>query len=124
MANICKLNSTAVSYIYIRICRTIYIYGFLSKLFFPKSAIIRGYMGLRFLLLSSASPCPNTCSICKGSVLCSAKVSSTRHIQSLQVGEELATHIMLFWPCGTAGMCSPSASDALYVTVYGIRIGI
>ena len=37
----------------------------------------------------------------------SARVSSTRHIQLLQVGEELATYMLLFWPCGTAGMCSP-----------------
>ena len=37
----------------------------------------------------------------------SARVSSARHVQSLKVGEELATYILLFWPCGTAGMCSP-----------------
>ena len=36
-----------------------------------------------------------------------ARVSSARHLQSLQVGEELATYIMLFWPCGRADMCSP-----------------
>ncbi len=36
-----------------------------------------------------------------------ARVSSARHVQSLQVGEELATYAILFWPCGTAGMCSP-----------------
>ena len=37
----------------------------------------------------------------------SARASSTRHIQLLQVREELATYMLLFWPCGTAGMCSP-----------------
>ena len=37
----------------------------------------------------------------------SARASSARHIQSLQVGEELVTYVLLFWPCGTAGMCWP-----------------
>ena len=38
----------------------------------------------------------------------SARVSSARHIQSLQAGEELATYILLFWPCGTAGSADPA----------------
>ena len=53
---------------------------------FPKiAAIIHVYMGLRFLLLSSASRCARThVQSAKGSF--SAKVSDARHFQSLQVG--------------------------------------
>ena len=39
-------------YIYVYI----FTYGFVSKFLFPKSAIIRVYMGLRFLLISYRTP--------------------------------------------------------------------
>ena len=48
----------------------------LIKIPFPKSARIRVYMGLRFLLLSSASPCPNTCSICKRNIISAREAHS------------------------------------------------
>ena len=72
---------------------------------FPKKCNNSCLLG--FLLLSSARPCPNTCSVCKRCFF-SARVSSARHIQSLQAGEELATYILLFWPCGTAGSADPA----------------
>ena len=55
-------------------------YGFCIKIPLPEGARCV-YMGLRFLLLSSASPYANTCSICKRIIFLQGYLEWARHIQ-------------------------------------------
>ena len=65
------------------------IYGFFRKFFYPKSSLILVYMGLRFFPLSFGGSCPNTYTFHQQKIHFLARVSSARHIQSLDVDEEL-----------------------------------
>ena len=77
-------------------------YGFCIKIPLPEGARCV-YMGLRFLLLSSASPYANTCSICKRIIFLQGYLERgtfSSRCECAQVAWFVLLY-MFFWPCGT-----------------------
>ena len=70
---ISHISSTHTTYVQI-------LHGVFSKFFFPKSAIVLVYMGLRFLLLSFPRSCPNVCSVCNRIIFLQRYLALVLHV--------------------------------------------